>query len=388
MDIKNDFYYELRNVIKNPDICKKNKIKKITEQSLDENIESEYKLYLDKLYSYIASIESEDRIGFFSASCKDKDMYSYVYYILTTGLVEYDVSTKRESLVHTLLSYQKEDGLCYDTNLISYKFINGDGWGARHFIPHYLIAMERLQEKLRFRLRYTDAFIVPGTITKSLESLDWTNPWAASNFILNIGVALLYERNNNNNYSTVVRELQKWLLDNIRSDSGMWGTGNIKTKYFRYLMVRGAYHIYPILLYDNIDIPYHKKAIDIILGLQNSVGGFDFEWRSSACDDIDAIEPLIRLALIDPEYRQIEVKHTLEKAFRWLIFNQREDGGNVFRLGESFCYGGSIMCSKKNESNWFGTWFRTLAICYIYDYLTGNKRNYVNIPGMEYPLFR
>ncbi len=385
---KSDLYCAIKKTIKYPKDIRSVEGIKVGRGIID--IESEYKKYLEQLCHYIELTEKNERIGYFSDSAIGTDIYSYTYYVMTSGLVDYDITSNKEAVAFVLSKAQKEDGLCYDSNLISYRYLNGDGWGARHFIPHYIIAMERLRTPIAHEFKYTGAYKSNGSMKKILNSLDWTDPWGASNFVMNIGVALMYERKTrvDNSAGEAIKELQSWLIENIRPDSGMWGKGDIRSKAFRYLLVRGAYHIFPLLFYDGIDIPYKRKAIDLVLDLQNSVGGFDFRITSSACDDIDAIEPLIRLSLLENGYREKEIRECIEKAFHWVVFNQREDGGCVFSLGQPFCYGDSAMCSKANESNWFGTWFRTLSICYMYDYLTNNKRKYVDLPGMEYPLFR
>lgn len=355
----------------------------------EEGLEKEYYNYVSKVQKYIGNIEKNCRIGFFSQSAQNTDMYSYVYYIMTAGLIGYDISSNVGEMRDLLADYQREDGLCYDDHLLSYRFINGDGWGARHFMLHYFIALERLKMPLKHRLRYLDVY-KEMDIEKLLDTLDWHDPWKSSNFVMNISIALMYERMCTGDEKTkvAIRKIQKWLIDNIREDSGMWGCGDINIREVRYLMIRGAYHLLPILMYDNIDIPYRKKAIDIILNAQNKAGGFDSLINSSACDDIDAIEPLIRLSLMERGYRENDIRRCLCKAIRWVMRNQLSDGGSVFCLESPFCYGDSCMKSGKNESNWFGTWFRLLSVCYMYDYLFSNNRDYVDIPGMEYPLFR
>ena len=352
-------------------------------------MEKEYIDYVNNVKKYIANIEKNCRIGFFSQSSQNTDMYSYIYYIMTAGLIGYDISCNKAEISKIIEDYQREDGLCYDDNLLSYNFLNGDGWGARHFMPHYFIALERLKMPLKHKLRYLDAYREMN-LEKLIDNLDWQNPWKASNFIMNVSISLMYERkcSGDEKTSVAIKKIQKWLLDNIREDSGMWGCGNINNKEFRYLMIRGAYHLMPILMYDNIDIPYRKRAIDIILNAQNKAGGFDSLLNSNACDDIDAIEPLIRLSLIERGYREKDIRRCLCKALRWVMSNQLSDGGSVFCLESPFCYGNSCMKSGKNESNWFGTWFRLLSVCYMYDYIFLKDRDYVDIPGMEYPLFR
>ena len=382
---KYDWYQCVKSDIKELLQLRDIKIMRYRELTLDD-VKGLYEKYTQLVIRYMQKKEIQ---GFYSVSSTQPSVYSYIYWIMTAGLLDVQIDDGTiEQLRKKLLECQAEDGLCWDYNIINLQYLNGDGWGARHLIPQYLIALERLKIKPIYKLTYLSTFYSKQMMEVFLESLDWTQPWQASNVVMNIGVGLFYERDylKNPRAEVGIKAMQNWMLANIRSDCGMWGSGSIKSKTFKYALIRGAYHMFSFLIYDNIDFPYKEKAIDLIMECQNKYGGYDFRKNSSACEDIDAIEPLIRLSIILPNYRRQEVIESTKKAFFWVIQNQMKDGGCVFRLGEKHMYGCSNMQSGINESNAFATWFRTLSICYMYDFLTGNERNYINLPGYEYPI--
>jgi hypothetical protein len=59
---------------------------------------------------------------------------------------------------------------------------------------------------------------------------------------------------------------------------------------------------------------------------------------SIACENIDSIDILCRLAATVPD-RRAEIDEALRKAVSWVLCNQVDDGGFVFRLYEPFTYG-------------------------------------------------
>ncbi len=106
------------------------------------------------------------------------------------------------------------------------------------------------------------------------------------------------------------------------------------------------------------------RIIDSCLRTQNKFGGFGVPANSSACEDIDSIDPLVRLYFLG-NYRKEEIKKSLERAIVWVLVNMNEDGGFVFRRMEPFVYGHKLMSSGKDESAMFPTWFRTLSLAYL-----------------------
>ena len=145
-------------------------------------------------------------------------------------------------------------------------------------------------------------------------------------------------------------------------------------------MVQFAYHLLPMFFYDNIDINNKEIIIDLCLKTQNIAGGFGVKINSSACEDIDSIDILIRFSQLT-SYKKEEIDLALKRAFIWVLANQNNDGGFVFRRNEAFMYGHEQMSSGKNESALFPTWFRTLTIGYLSNYFYNKDFFFVKSPG-------
>jgi len=378
-----DSYSKLRSFYKN--VHQKKYLRGISKISTyaDIDFNKEFKKITEGVENYISYMSSEDMLGKFAVSSDNRCIYSYVYLSMLYGLL--GKKNNADLLKEVLIESQAEDGLFYDKNILNYQYVIGDGWGARHLVPQMIIAMQHLNIRPVHPFRFLDPFMDYTTMYGLMETLDWKKVWYTSNFVMNIGGSLQYARDymNRAEAADAVHAMEDWLVAHIRKDSGMWFDGNVKSKTIKYEMLRGAYHLYPILLYDKIDIPYREKAIDIILSLQNEQGGFDFRKNSSACEDTDATDSLIWQSKGHREYRENEVEDCLKKAFFWIKQNQMADGGFVFRLGEAFDYGHPNMTSRINESNLFATWFRFLSLCHINDFMTNGKRDYGDAFGLN-----
>lgn len=382
-------YSLLKSYYKN--ICQRKYLKYIKKPAdyVNMDLNTEFEKITGGVQDYTENMTLPGMIGKFAESSNCDSIYSYAYLVMLYGLLGKKVNDKH--LKKHLLASQTKDGLFFDKNILNYQYVIGDGWGARHLTAHMIIAMQYLDAIPVYPFHFLEPFMDYDAVYKLMETLDWKRAWSTSNFIMNIGNSLQYIRDfmGETEAGEGVRAIENWLITHIRKDSGMWFNGSISSKTMKYEMVRGAYHLYPILMYDKIDIPYRKKAIDIILSLQNKYGGFDFRINSSACEDIDAADLLIWLSGEDREYRRDEIDSCLKKSFFWIAQNQMPDGGMVFRLGEGFDYGHPNMASRINESNLFATWFRYLSLCHIYDFITGERHNYGKGPGLNmlYPDF-
>ena len=99
-----------------------------------------------------------------------------------------------------------------------------------------------------------------------------------------------------------------------------------------------GYHLWLLYFYDRRPIQYIERSIDSCLKTQNLYGGFGVPLNSSACEDIDSIDPLIRLSL-ETDYRKTEIMDALKRALPWILVNMNSDGGWGFRRYEAFQYG-------------------------------------------------
>lgn len=355
----------------------------------NEWIENTYQKVKRNVKNYLCDLLSDGRIGYFSKSADTETVYSYVYFVMLSGLLDIHLEKDlRKQITEKIKCTQYPDGLFYDSAVLNYQYLSGDGWGARHFVPHGIIALERLQEKPDYELNFLKPFMDYEGMRSVMEALDWRHVWGTSNFVMNIGVCMQYTRDfmKQDCYNDSIKAIQDWLCSNVRGDNGMWYRGETINKKISYEIIRGAYHLYPLLIYDGMDFPYKERAIDLLLQMQNPFGGFDFRKNSGACEDIDAIEPLIRLGIACKGYRENDIQNVIRRAFFWVAQNQMEDGGFVYRKGERFWYGHKNMSSGVNESNLFATWFRYLSIEYMYEYLTEKESFFIRVPGYEYPL--
>ena len=149
--------------------------------------------------------------------------------------------------------------------------------------------------------------------------------------------------------------------------------------------VRGAYHFYPLFEYDGIKVPYREKIVDFILPLQNRWGAFaPEECRSGACEEIDALEPLIRFSH-ELGYRTTAVRAAVRRSLIWCLSSRCPDGGFSFYPCAGQAYGGHPLTTNlAGESSLFATWFRTLTLAYQLRFLgIANSFNIGRYPGYE-----
>lgn len=335
--------------------------------------------------TYVKSLNTQGYEYLFSKSCTDTTLYASVYACMIRGWNDsFDDIDKRDWSEY-FNSFQDTNGFYIDTNSLNENYYSRDGWGARHLIPHMIIALNRLDAKPKYEFSFVDKLKTPDAMISFLKKLDYQNIWASSNVIMNYGVTMQYARDYMGApYQDSLNVMEEWLVQQIRTDCAMWQERPIENANILYETIRGAYHIYPILLYDNIDIPYFEKAIPYLLRAQNKQGGFDMKANSSACDDIDAIDPLVRSAVLNGMQNRLRVKIAIKKAKKNVMRNRNEDGGFVFSRDASFVYGGAEqLSSRKNESNLFGTWFRLLSLLIIDNFYGVDSNKLMWFPGYE-----
>jgi hypothetical protein len=297
--------------------------------------------------------------------------YCAVYRLLLGALVDGsgDASKRKfRGLLDAVLAAQdSEDGLFKDPAVASYNDDSIDWWGWRHLTAHAVNALGLFDEKARHPLYFSRSLWPSGAVTAWLDSLDWVlDPASTSNAVMNYGVALQYERDfmQSSEAGRAVDELFDWLDSHCDPETGTWGV-QARTLEGRSLAVQTAYHMWVMYFYDHRPVPSLTAAIDACLATQTRHGGFGYLHNTSACEDIDSIQPLAWFSRFT-DYRRGEVVEALRAAWTWSAANQMRDGGFVFRIGESFGYGPSPeFCSGRNRSAMFPTWFRSLALAYI-----------------------
>lgn len=328
----------------------------------------------------------------YSSSCNQPTLYASAYVCMTLSMLGDLASLNavhRAEWAAYFDSFQSpEDGLFYDPILQNEIYAETDWWGARHLALHMISAYTDLGSKPQYPFYFLKYYYNLENIRKWLDAFDWNKAFShandVDNKIMNIGCLLQYQRDawSDDRAGAAVAYLQQYLLERINPETGMWGQYDVSNPDQRSRMVQFAYHLFPLFFYDNIEVRQPDKIIDLVLATQNKVGGFGVKLNSSACEDIDSIDILVRLVRYSP-CRQPEVDVALGKALRWVLSNQVEDGGFVFRLYEPFTYGVSEMHSNINQGSLFATWFRLLSVAYLSRFYSDNRFIINNAPGLE-----
>jgi len=351
-----------------------------------------FNCYSNEIITFVQSLKTnEDNSYRYSPSVSKSNIYNSIYACLLFFLLDKHNNFSRKELLswgEHINSFQREDGFYIDKCIETERYYNEDWWGAKHLSPHAIIALNYIGIKPKYEFNYIKKYYDKNELISYLKSLDFEDiiTTDADNSIMNLGVLLQYQRDffddvqAGETLDTFISELER----RINMKWGSWGFGNDDDINYLSRTQQFAYHLYSLWLYDKRPINYAHKLIDLTLKIQTRLGGFGPRINSSACEDIDAIFLLNKLSKIT-SYRKDDINIALKKAFPWVLSNQNDDGGFVFSRNEPFEYGHPIMGSKKNESHLFATWFRTLSIAYLTQYLEiKNSFNIGRCPGYQF----
>lgn len=328
----------------------------------------------------------------YSALADRPTLYASAYACMTLSLLglldELPDESKKEWLAYFDSFQNEQDGLFYDPVVDGDAFRRFDWWGARHLALHMIAAYTALGGRPKFRFAFLDEYD-PGNIRGWLDRFNWNTPFSHAedidNKIMNIGCLLQYQRDvwEDKQAEASVEFLQQYLAERVNPETGMWGRYEYDDPSERSRMVQFAYHLFPLYFYDGIAIDAPAKVVDQVLATQNELGGFGVDVNSSACEDIDSIDILVRLAPCVPE-RKDDIDQALRSALEWVLCNQVDDGGFVFRLYEPLTYGHKEMASASNSGAMFPTWFRTLSLAYLAKHFALGGFQIRRAPGLEH----
>jgi hypothetical protein len=356
----------------------------------------DFHAYKSKVQQFIESmrVSSTDKIRYrYSLTCNTPTLYSSAYACLTLSLIgdlkKLDDETRRGWLAYFDSFQRKEDGLFYDAAVKNEYFNDSDWWGARHLALHMINAYSSLGSRPKYPFSFLKQYYEPDSLIKWLSANDdkfvGNMDHDFDNKLMNISCLLQYQRDtwNDTQAGDAIRTIQEFLLKKINPATGIWGDSNVQDPVLRSRKVQFAYHLFPLFVYDGINGFDHKTIADVVLQTQNSFGGYAPSPNSSACEDIDSIDILIRFS--NKSHSETRIRESLTKALPWVLCNQMDDGGFVFKINESFFYGHEQMSSPKNTGAVFPTWFRTLSLAYLCMHLgIKNEFNIVKCPGYEF----
>lgn len=354
----------------------------------------EFGNFKNKVVSFINAMRT-DSSGFryrYSISSTRPTLYASAYACMTYGLLGelrcWSVAEK-QAWVDYFDSFQSEhDGLFYDQVVMNELYADTDWWGARHLALHMIIAYSDLGAQPKHPFRFLEKYYDLNQVQSWLDGFNWMDEAFADsndidNKIMNIGCLLQYQRDTfaDKRASDSVELIKDYLYERINPATGLWGAYNHEDMIQRSRMVQFAYHLFPLYFHDNNFSFDHEKILGHVLSAQNKYGGYGATFNSSACEDIDSIDLLIRLYPYAQESLRIKIDESLRRAKNWVLLNQMDDGGFVFRLNESMKYGHQEMMSLPNKSAMFPTWFRTLSLALLDSRHKTQKFNMNPVPG-------
>ena len=316
----------------------------------------------------------------YSTSVTQPTLYSSTYAAMTRSLygdLDSLPQTERMAWVDYFTSHQDDDGLFRDP------VISGQGWyaadplwcGRSHLTCDVLTALTCLGDVARKPFRWLGPWRDRDGLIGWLEGRDWAERVAwTGNEIMNVGRLLQYSRDfhADDAAGAAVEAMLEWLgANHVSPDTGVWGDGDVSDPIARSHAVQAAYHWWPLFFYDDVAIPHAARAVDTVLATQNPAGGFGWgvhnpgePFTSSACEDIDSIDPLCRM-MQRTDYRREEIRAALARAADWVLTNRMPDGGFVFVRNRPFEYGHPELWGEANRGAMFPTWFRTLSLSLI-----------------------
>ena len=297
--------------------------------------------------------------------------------------------------------HQDDDGLYRDPLIFDQGWYAGDPlWcGRPHLTCHAITALACLGGVATRPLAWLDPWRDVDRLTHWLETRDWGERvgWTG-NEIMNVGTLLQYARDfhQDERAGRSVAALLEWLATHhTNPDTGVWGDVDVSDPLWRSHAVQAAYHWWPLFFYDGAPIPHIERAIDTLLATLNPAGGFGWgvhnpeePFKSSACEDIDSIDPLCRM-LQRTAYRRDDIRAALVRGAEWVCSNQMPDGGFVFVKDRPFEYGHPQLRGETNQGAMFPTWFRTLTLALIGKALPDHPLGaipwrFARCPGMQF----
>ena len=367
-------------------------IKKYLNENFFDIKKFNYYEFRENILSYLTTVKYDNNDSVLYKFCTKSniaDLYSTTYAFMLKGL--FGAITEDEIIQGTkyFQSCQTKDGLFRDPILQSTYAETGDNWGWRHLAPHILIVLEYMNTKPKYDFNFIFKIFDKSGVEHWLNNLNWQSDYGnICNTIMNIGVLLQYSRDkfDNQKASIYIERMYEWLFQNkIDKNTGLLGNNESKGKSSIHSKINGTYHLFTLLFYDQINISFIKNTVISVLNNQNYIGGFGPNLISNACDDIDSLYILSKYFCEDI-YLKERVVNSITKSLKWIITNQNQDFGFVFKRNKPFVYGGQhILSSLKNESNLFATWFRTLSIAYGINYLNlEHDFKFSTAPGYQF----
>ncbi len=195
-------------------------------------------------------------------------------------------------------------------------------------------ALHAMGAEVKYPLRFLEKWKSKDTIMNWLEYQRWHDPWYVGNVVMFLGIMLItdYGLSRDSDSKKAVDYILDWHDKFQNPETGFWGEGK-RTLYFEGLY--GAYHQYLLYFYTGRKLPFMDNIIDRVLFLQQRDGLFSPLLGGGGCEDLDAIDTLVKIHNIST-YRKEDIEMSLRKVYNGLLLMQNDDGGFVWARRKRF----------------------------------------------------
>jgi hypothetical protein len=156
-----------------------------------------------------------------------------------------------------------------------------------------------------------------------LDGGPWDNPWNHSNRVMFLMRFLIELAEGAPEYLLTYDAVLQYLAERQDSRTGLWhGTSNASVREG----VFAGYHFFPYFFWRGTCPAYPERILDAALEIQYEDGLFGARPGGSACEDLDAVDTLVKFSLVTG-YRAEDVRRALACALRGLLDCRTPDGG-------------------------------------------------------------
>jgi SAM-dependent methyltransferase len=252
------------------------------------------------------------------------------------SLRKWDQARRRQT-AQTILAYQERESGLFGAYLVRQEDLQWPHTCDLRYVQYQitylaLSALTALGERPSHPLRFAERFLDREFALGWVEGGPWHDPWNHSNRIMFLLRFLVHFAQNGEQpqawevYDAVLKDL----LLQQDPDTGLWhGFASCD----RRTAVYAAYHFFPFMFWRGMLPPFADRIIDTALSIQHSDGLFGAGPGGGACEDLDAIDTLVKFSLVT-DHRASDVQAALERAFDRILQIQRFDGGFPNYLAE------------------------------------------------------
>jgi len=254
---------------------------------------------------------------------------------------------------------QNESGLFIGPELTNYEPAPSATHDMEHIQLHLFITVLPVIELFNLEcphpLTFAERFIDPESLLMWLNQRDIaSDPWLeGNNFLFALQILTHLKEKKHPGARTAQTLTFDWLNERTNPHHGLWGPDEDLRG-----AVYGGYHQLLAYFYEGKTLKHPHQIVDTCLSIQHFDGCFAKNTGGGACEDIDAIDPLVNISKRS-NYKRSRIAASLSLAFDTILAQQNQDGGFPYDPNRAFSHMGiPITKNPPEQSNMFATWFR------------------------------